>query len=171
MNKTFLAVAIALLSMGFTSNAQNHYSVQIGMQATEMSKYLLTQNDVEFSKYVIPEIMEKMGGREKFLQIMADLHKEFTEGGMIIKSVDIGQPGAIIDTANTLQCIVPEITVMTSSQGNIKQTSSLLAFSTDKGNTWKFVDYIEENAEQLRTIIPTISCRHKPPPRETVPMK
>ncbi|MES2703006.1 MAG: hypothetical protein V4649_10220 [Bacteroidota bacterium] len=162
--------AIVLLALGsLTATAQvSHSSAAISRavseQADRMGKLMLAKDFVGFVKYMNADVLKMIGGKEKVITTMRSGTTDMKKKGFSFNSVTFGKPSAIIDTAGTLQCILPEQLRIHSPQGDMINHTSLFALSKDNGKTWTFTEVNPELQSQLRQIVPVMSSKLKVPP-------
>ena len=128
----------------------------IKKQAEQMGNALLQRDYKTFVTFTYPTVVKEMGGAEKMAgsirKQMEDMQKSAT-----ILSITYGQPSTVISEGKELQCTVPQEMIIKTAQGKIKSTSTLLAFSSDKGEHWHFVDAGDRDIATVRTTLPNAS--------------
>lgn len=162
MIKLFLFATSMLLYCDVIAQTPNPYSLQIREQANKMVKLMLDKKYSEFIVYTVPEILQLGGGKQKMIDVLKKGEVEIAAGGFKILGSRFGEPGPVIDTANTLQCILPETNFIQTPKGILISQSSLFGVSRDKGKTWKFTEYNTENMYKVRPYLPFISKRLVP---------
>ncbi len=157
---------LLLLCVGavYAQKAANPHSKQVTDQANRMAKALMAKDLNTFSTYVLPAVMKAAGGKDAMIKGMKKSMADMAKSGQGFIAMRIETPSALIDTAGTLQCTLPETVRMKTDQGIVDNHTTLLAVSLDKGKTWKFVDLAGPDALlQLRGMMPSISKRHVVP--------
>jgi len=145
-------------------NVTNPYSRQISEQANKMAKALMNKDLNTFANYVLPAALKASGGKETLIKFMKKSMADMARNGEGFIAMRVELPSALIDTAGTLQCTLPETVRVRTAQGVVDNHTTLLAVSADKGKTWKFVDLAGPEALlQLREMMPTISTKHMVP--------
>ena len=56
-----------------------------------------------------------------------------------------------------MQAVLPQSTFLTSPLGDVELSSSLIAISTDKGESWTFIDTSLFGIEKIKSVMPDIS--------------
>lgn len=113
---------------------------------------------VKMSSFVLPGIIEQIGGTEAYVNLMQSLPETFASMGMKVdmRKMAFGEIDEIHEKGDYLIAVVPttlpiEINGL---KGNIK--SSLLCFSEDKGKTWYFIEGNDEGRSAISNSNPEI---------------
>jgi hypothetical protein len=133
-------------------------------QALEMGKAMVSGDSKEFSKYMLPELVNFGGGAEKVAQMMDSMFAVFKTFGGQVKKITYGNPGKIIKYNKELQTTLPQTTEITSSLADVILTSTLVAISRDKGKNWFFFDPMMNKSDKLKGKLPPLSPEINVPP-------
>lgn len=145
---------IFLLLIGTAAFAQQ--ATVVRKQAEQMGQALLNKDYKTFVQYTYPTILKQMGGADKMARSIRKQMEDMQKSATIL-SVSYGQPSAVIKEGNELQCTIPQEMVVKLQQGKVKSTSTLLAFSADKGEHWYFVDAGDRDIAAVRATLPNAS--------------
>ena len=163
--KKFLFFSFCLAFISISVHGQN-LTTTIKVQAMEMAKALIRNDFANFSKYMHPKVVELAGGKENMKNKMDSADIMMKQFGASFKKILIGDPGEIISYKNTLQSVVPQTTTVQSMMGDLIAETSLIAFSTDKGKNWYFIDTNAYQVGKLKSILPYLSPGLVIPPRK-----
>lgn len=141
------------------------FSEKIRNEARIMANTLLNNDYETLTVYTFPLIVEKMGGKDKMIQVLQQGNIEMRSGGVNYDSVEIGWPDAVEEVNGKLYTLVPETIKMKVPQGILIQESNLIAISLDQGNKWYFIDTAGLDDQKLAMVLPELVGRIKIPPR------
>ncbi len=156
---------LILLCIGFATQANAQAGVQklkpsVKAAAKKMNDALVKKNLHEFVKTTHPKVIEMTaGGAEKLEKDLATQIENIEKSGSKIISAWPGEASAIIDTAGEYQCTIPQYMKMKMENGVLTTQTTLMAFSSDKGKTWYFIDATDKSLAQWRTVFPNISSQ------------
>ncbi len=146
-------------------SVSDNKSVILKQQAETMVHALLDKDYEKFSQFTYPGLIELIGGKEKFIQVI--------EKGMslvTISKVSIGEPSKILTVGTELQATIPEtleIRVEDSEpKGILVDKSTLIAVSKDGGKNWYFMDTSTNGLDKLRVQFPNLSPDLVVPPKQ-----
>jgi hypothetical protein len=142
-------------SQAQTSNATQ--SRQIKQQAEKMGQLFVKGDFKAFIKFTYPKLVELMGGEQAAIGLFTKSLKDMEADGVTLKSITIGEPSAVINYNNELQCIVPEILEMKVPNGRLVSESSLVGVSTDGGKSWYFIDASGKDIKTMNGALPNLS--------------
>jgi hypothetical protein len=132
----------------------------------EMAKAMVNGDTKNFSKYMLPELIEAGGGAEKVNFMMDSMFVVLKSFGGKVNKITYGNPGKIVKFKKELQTTLPQTTDFTSSFGDIQVSSTLVAISRDSGKNWYFFDTSMGRADQLKDKLPNLSPEIIIPPTE-----
>ncbi len=89
---------------------------------------------------VPPKLIEMLGGKEKFIETLENIAKEFEKQKVKINKVTTADPVSITKGSDGWYAFVPFHLELTVDGKSIKSSSYLLSFSPDDGKTWQMVD-------------------------------
>jgi hypothetical protein len=124
----------------------------------------------DFAKVIdqtIDSIVQKMGGRDKAIQISKDTVKAMKAQGFTITKLGVGQPGEFVMEGTNTFTVIPTTVELQSTDAKIKSKGYLLGLSTDGGKSWKFADGAGLKDEAIRReVLPRLPAKLKFPARE-----
>lgn len=170
MKKIYALLGFVLL-VSACAKKDNPHSDRILEQANQMGQTLIKKDYQNYLSFVSPAVTNAVGGRATMVELLKQSTAQMEAGGYSFKAITFGEPGKIIDTANTLQCILPETLKMGTPEGDLLNHTSLLALSTDKGKTWVFAEVTPAKMAQLKSILPAVSSTHVVPESRTEKLK
>lgn len=132
-------------------------------QAIELSTAMQNKNFESTVKFTHPKIIEMLGGKEKYLEILKTGHEEMNKIGYSYESIVLGEPSEIVKAGDELHCLIPETITMKFAGGKIISKSSLLAVSKDKGKSWTFIETAMLQEDNIKTILPNYNPALKIP--------
>ncbi len=168
-----LLFSISVILLSLCTEAQN-LSTTIKVQAMDMGNAVIRNNFNSFVKYMHPNIIEFAGGKEKMKTKMDSAYQVMKQFNVTFKRYWIGNPGEIVNHKNQLQAVLPQITTMITSLGELTAETYMIAISDDKGKIWRFIDTNVYKADKLKNIMPDLSPKLVIPPRKKpklVPIK
>jgi hypothetical protein len=159
------AFIISLLIVS-TSYSQQSVTSLVKSQAMEMAKAMVKGDTRNFSKYMLPELVEAGGGANKVNLMMDSMFAVFKSFGGSVNRITYGNPGKIVSFKKELQTTLPQTTEVTSPFGDVVLSSTLVAISRDNGKNLYFYDTSLGRAEQLKNKLPNLSPDLVVPPPE-----
>lgn len=104
----------------------------------ELFKLLQAKDHEKFAELTAPEVIEKIGGRQKYIALLKS-----NDGSDKVFEKEIftaGDPHEIVAHNNKLFAVVPfTLEAITAKKTVIKTTASMVGISTNDGKTWKFI--------------------------------
>ena len=126
-------------------------------QAMLMS-YMLEKSDIRgYVEFVHPAVLDMMGGKEQYIGQLENSRKDMKKLGISYLTVKSGTPSAIIQYGNELQCVVPQVVEIKTTAGVLRNESSLIAVSSDEGQTWLFIDTGGKDLQGVKEYFPKLS--------------
>ncbi len=161
MKRLTLFTFCALNFANALAQANKQLETTVLAQANQMAKLLISKDYNSFAAYANPVVFtllktDQKGFADKMRQQMMDLNKRSAS----YKYIKFGTPAKIIDTANTLQCIIPEIICITAAGHDYLNHNSMFALSKDHGKKWVFLEVNPSNMSELRKALPIMSSKH-----------
>jgi hypothetical protein len=161
-----LVFSISIFIFSAEAEGQN-ISTTIKVQAMDMATAMMKNDFTTFSKYMHPDIISFVGGKEKMKTKMDSAYAAMKLFGVSFKRYWIGDPGEIVSYNNQLQSVLPESTVIKTPLGELTAETSMIVISADKGKNWYFIDTNVYKVDKLKTILPGISPKLIiPPPKK-----
>lgn len=161
----FLFFSTALKAQD-TTDSQLYKNVRA--QAHAYAENLFVYRNYTYTiAHTYPLIVQEYGGAEKMKEALKKGLSNFDklDSENIIYDVDVaaGIPAKIVDTAQQLQCIVPDTMIVSIiTKQTIEKTAGavpLIGISEDGGNTWYFCFQGGSGYEKMKENIPTLSSQ------------
>ncbi len=156
MKISFISFIVVFL-FAATSFGQSSTGSLVKSQAMEMAKAMVNGDTKNFSRYMLPELIEAGGGADKVNFMMDSMFVVFKSFGGKVDKITYGNPGKIVKFKKELQTTLPQTTKVTSSFGDVELSSTLVAISRDSGKNWYFYDTSMGRADQLKDKLPNLS--------------
>lgn len=153
MNKS-IQIFVFLLFISVNSSAQNAFKEAIISTANESAKAHMNQDVEEYMKHMHPNIIEMGGGKVLMKDIINSQIGTFKQMNVQMVSVDFDDPSAVVPAGEELHCTVSGIIKLKLGEDDFDSPINLLAASSDKGDTWKFIDLALYNAQSLKLYLP-----------------
>ena len=129
----------------------------MNQQLQEMRKYFLEENYTEFSYYVYPKVIEKIGGVDKMIELTNASILKIKEDGFEILDITFKNPSDFITNKNELQVTITQELIMNTPKGKIASEYTLIGISIDNGKNWKFIDTSGKPKEKMIERFPNLS--------------
>lgn len=158
MQKSILKIFIIHFSFFiFHSASAQQFSSKIKTSAIEMSRALIGKKSNVFLQFMHPSMVKLAGGKSQ-LSVITDSALTVLEqfGGKITK-INYGNPSEVVEYKKIMQAVLPQSTFLTSPLGDVELSSSLIAISNDKGESWTFIDTSLFGIEKIKSVMPDIS--------------
>jgi len=133
-------------------------------QASTMGRAFLHKDYTTFCKYSYPKLLTMMGGEAKMIQAVTQAMDQMKAQGIEVSSFSLGEPVPPVKSGTEWQSMIPQHTTLKTTQGSISSTSTLLAFSSDNGHHWTFLDTSNKDMATIRQVVPNLSPSIKVPP-------
>jgi hypothetical protein len=148
MKLIFLMTLLTALSFG-----QGDSNV-IKEQAELIAKALLNDDYEAIIRFTHPNVIELVGGRDKMVSLIKNGKIEMRQQGISFDKITIGKPSKTVRAGDEIHCLVPEIVYMKVPKGKMKSESQLIAVSRDKGTNWFFIDAVNLNKDNIKSVLP-----------------
>jgi hypothetical protein len=145
---TFLLIIVTTVSFGQVE------SKVIKEQAELTAKAVLNDDYETIIKFTYPKVIELVGGRDKMIALIKKGKIEIQQQGITFDKVTIGQPSKTVIAGDEIHCLVPQTVYMKVPKGKMKSETQLIAVSRDKGNNWFFIDAVNLNKGNIKSILP-----------------
>jgi hypothetical protein len=165
MFKKIILISVFFVAILFNAKECQAQAVQTSIRAAamEMGKALVGKNSDVFLSYMHPSMITLAGGRSQLKVITDSALTVFEKFGGRISKINYGTPSDVITYKGLLQAVLPQSTFLTSLIGDVEFSSSLIAISSDKGTTWKFIDTNLFGIRKVKEVMPDISSELKIP--------
>lgn len=162
INRWKTSVIMALLCVTALSlKAQD--TLAIGTQAQEYAHALEKANWEAVMDQTFPPLLEKNGGRQKMIAQAKASMQDMQARGFTLKKAELSTPLGVYHSGDYLMSVVPMRLTFDGALGKIYSESSILAVSSDEGNSWKFIDMAQVQMIELTALFPAINPNMKIP--------
>jgi len=120
--------------------------------------------------HTYPKIIESVGGKDKMAATVKQAYDIIKTQGISIEKVSIGSPGKFYKAGTEIHCLVPETTLLNSSNGKMLLNANLLAVSRDGGKFWYFLDINQSTYNIIPKLFPNFN-KNLVIPEPTQPVK
>lgn len=132
------------------------------MLCTEISNATIKNDFKRIVELTHPNLIEKMGGKDKAIKAMADGFEQIKTAGVAINTITTGDASDVVAAKDELYLYVPITIEMSSKAGKLRQQSYVIGVSTDKGKSWLFVNG-DLDVETVKGILPNLPKELKLP--------
>jgi hypothetical protein len=137
-------------------------------RAKELEEALAHKDYAKVIDLTYAKVIELGGGREKLLAQMTSQMKTMEGEGVELLSSTSTTPSQILHDADGIYAVVPVVSKMKAKDGVFQMEGSLIAISTDAGQTWTFVDATGKDQTELKKIFPNLDKLKLPPEKDPV---
>jgi hypothetical protein len=145
---TILLTLLASVSFGQVD------SKVIKEQAELTAKALLNDDYETVIKFTYPKVIQLVGGRDKMISLVKKGKIEMGQQGISFDQVIIGKPSKTVAAGDEIHCLVPQTVYMKVPNGKMKSETQLIGVSRDKGVNWYFIDAVNLNKDNIRSVLP-----------------
>jgi hypothetical protein len=143
------SIAVVALSMFIQLANADPQTERIRKAAEENSAALAVGNYGRVVDFTYPKVVEMVGGRDKMIETLHRGSEEMKAHGSAILGAEVTQPREIITVGDKQFAIVPMTVRVEVPKGTLQSKGFLIAISTDRGNTWTFIDGAGVTKEKL----------------------
>jgi len=147
-------IAISIISTSCNTNKSDNFKDNIKNEADKMINFLVAKDYTNYCNYMIPPMIDGMGGRENAIEI---IKKEMAKVDLI--KVKLSYPSDTVIENQKIQCTLREEIEIKVNEGRLITVSTLIGISNDMGKTWYFLDANNKSLEELRSNLPLLSKR------------
>lgn len=161
--KTLFSICILVLTALPSFAGKKKHLTELKADANSMSQAFLNKDYKTYAQYAyykVPSAAEE----DKLAKMVADHMVDLEKQKNFIIAMTVGEPGSIVHDGNSLQCIVPLTMEKRIPGANVVSQTSLIAFSFDKGHSWRFMDTGGRDLETIRKQFPVVSAKLRIPP-------
>jgi len=126
-------------------------------QAMKMAQALLKEDYRAFTKFTYPKLVQISGGYNEMATMIEKEISGMKKQGFKIDDIKVDSPSHIFRNGKELQCTALQHLYMTVQSKKVMSTSSLIAFSSDNGFNWTFLDANNKPIETIKKIAPNLS--------------
>lgn len=87
-----------------------------------------------------PGVIERIGGKERMIELIARGMDEMAEKGMKFKFGSVEAPSKLVQGEDGLYGVIPTSLVLETPDANLTLKGFLVGYSKDQGKTWVFID-------------------------------
>ncbi len=132
--------------------------------ANELANATVTGDYAKVVDSTYPKLVTEMGGRENAIKATTSAIQKMQADGFVITSLTVGKPGPMLSEGTNSFVVLPTALEMTVPRALLKSKSFLLAVSTDKGKSWKFLEGAGlANKEMRDRVLPALPATLKLP--------
>ena len=170
--KSILKVLLTMLFAAYSSfNAAN--SQYQNLLLKDLDDYLQcwqNQNYRCMATYVVPGVVQQLGGVEGFIKIMESVPALFEAQGMKldISSMNMGVPSPVAEYKSVLMSVVPTRIPFEINGENAAMNGSIVALSENQGQRWYYVEGTTEGMQFLASTFGNDVFRYINVPRNTM---
>ena len=171
-SKSILKVLLIMLFAAYSSfNAAN--SQYQNLLLRDLDDYLQcwqNQNYRCMATYVVPGVVQQLGGVEGFIKIMESVPALFEAQGMKldISSMNMGVPSPVAEYKSVLMSVVPTRIPFEINGENAVMNGSIVALSENQGQRWYYVEGTTEGVQFLASTFGNDVFRYINVPRNTM---
>ncbi|PTS93648.1 hypothetical protein DBR27_18470 [Flavobacterium sp. HMWF030] len=137
-----------LLVSSLTINAQKK-STDISKNIEETTKIykelFLSKKFQELSNFASPKLIQHLSTKQDLIYLMTELNKNIESQGATLSNITFGDNSKIVSYDKELQCSIPFILEIDTSEKNIYFNSGLALISFDNGKTWLFTFKVDND--------------------------
>ncbi len=141
-------------------------NLNIQVEAQKCANALLEQNWDIVVYYTYPMIIDRMGGKNKMIQVFKNGTKEMTSQDISFQNIIIGKPIQTIKVKSIIYALVPQKITMNVPGGLLYQDSYLIGITKDAGKRWYFIDTAKFNEDNLKIVLPDLAGKIKIPKKK-----
>lgn len=145
---------------------QSVLSEVIKAQANQMANFYKAGNYSGYVKFVHPVIVQSTGGEAKMIELLNKQNTQLKSRNVTISSIVFNPPSEIVKSKSELQCTISQHTELKPAKGRVVTYTTLIAISTDNGNSWKFIDTSNMDIATVRKLFPNLSSKITLPPKQ-----
>lgn len=147
--------------LGFTFSciisAQNDFAKKILFDTGKYANAIIDKDISGIMDYMHPNIV-KMGGGDEFMKTQIEQQiNVYSDQNISLTNIVFDTPGDIVQAGDELHCIVQQTQILKMGDKDFENKGNLLAVSQDNGESWKFVDLAQYDANSLKIFIPNFN--------------
>ncbi|PZR25913.1 MAG: hypothetical protein DI535_16535 [Citrobacter freundii] len=141
-------------------------SKTVAIQLQRLANAMMKGDYETLAKTTYPSLLAKAGGPAKAVaKIKAEMEEMLTEG-ISFDSVYTGTPVSFVTAGPEIHTLIPQTILLTVKGRKLKSDSFMIGITSDKGNTWYFIDVSSNDEESIRQILPHYNPALKIPARQ-----
>jgi hypothetical protein len=164
------AALSGLASNGLSKPLDKNEAVKnLKSQAAEVGNATLKEDHQKLADLTHPIVLEKLGGREKFIEKLKSVAAGIKSEGFRIEKVVFLEPPSLEETNTEVYAVVPFQLNLSGPRGvTITQPAFLIGVSRDSGTNWKFIDgtVFAGDRERLKKLFPNFPPKLKLPDKQ-----
>ena len=131
-----------------------------------MAQSLIKADYKTFCHFAYPKLLAMVGGESKMTQMVKESMDKVGSQGIKITEFTYEEPGKAFNVGKVWQSTIVQHTAMTIPNGKVMTTSMLVAFSSDNGQNWTFIDTSNKTDADVRKLVPDLSSSIVIPPTQ-----
>ena len=133
-------------------------------QANQLNDAILAGDYEKAADLTYPKLVQLIGGRAKYLEVLKSSMNEMQSGSFQIMSTVAGEARDVIEVGADVYAILPTTMKIKVPEGVLVGESAMIGVSKDRGEHWTFIDVGSGlNEQQLKTLFPAVAGRLKVP--------
>ncbi|MDA9860628.1 hypothetical protein N9C81_02030 [Planctomycetota bacterium] len=154
MKKNLLLLVTLICALSCSSSTESSLQKSIDSYV----KSWVEQDYIGMSIYVVPSLIEEMGGIEGFIASMEQLDEVFEQQGMKLKvsEYELETTSSPITFEEIIVTVATSTLPFTMNGEEGAIYSSIFCFSEDQGDTWFFLEASDEGRAQMASMSPKL---------------
>lgn len=154
----FLFIVAAIVQNAAAQSAQITLKRNIMSQAAAMGKAFMSGDIATFLALTYPKAISLEGGNQQMTDALREAMRSLRAKGVTLTGITVGIPSDIVSSGHELQATVSQRTGLVLPDGKkVVATSILLAFSSDSGINWKFMDCSGRDNATMHRLLTNLS--------------
>lgn len=154
---SFVILYVSIVHPVSSQINQDDLKARIIRDAEKMGKSFIKNDYEKFVLYMPSRALTKLGGKSQVISKMAKEEKMMKSQKIKFRQVNFGEPSDILEKNNTLQAVLPQMTLMSVPEGVLNSKGHLLAISYNNGESWSFLDVSTMNSRQVKSLVPNFN--------------
>lgn len=144
-----------ILGLVFTSvSGQNLYEEQILDFAERQAKTIIEQNVDGQVRFAHPQIITMAGGDSLYKLLLVEESSSFMQDGVKYLKAEFKSPGKTVQAGEELHCTIERKLFIDFKGAKAEEATTLLAISSDDGESWSFVDLNRHDETSIKIFFP-----------------
>jgi hypothetical protein len=154
----YLIVFLVIVASVCNAQTPGKTEPPVLVQAKKMVHALQISDFDTFDKYTNPALIDTLGGKEKYNEVLQEAAESLAEQNLKYDSIKLEQPSEPVKCNKELQCVIAETVTLTREGNGVVSTykSYLIGISSDGGTNWNFINADVSNMDKLKAIFPNI---------------
>jgi hypothetical protein len=163
MKKVFLiCLFLAGLTVAGAAQSPSAFNAAVAAktlkeQAFKAGQAFLKKDYKTFAHYTYPKLITMSGGEDKMIQALQQTMDQIKAQGVEVTNFTYEEPGKAFKAGNSWQSTIVQHTKLKTNNGGLMTTSTLIAFSSDNGKDWTFIDTSNKDMAAIHKMLPELS--------------